>query len=80
MTTRPEYGPRHRIVAEVTKPRLVAMYMDGVSIEPETLDAHIATRQHGFDVEVTLDKIESVTGQKHYVGRTKDIEVVWVDE
>ena len=77
---KPEYGPRPRFVVELTKPKIVAMYMNGEEISPAVLKASVDTKANHVSISVEHEEVEFLTGMDYDYGPFDDMEILFVDD
>jgi hypothetical protein len=80
VTVKNKYRPKPRFVCEVTKPKIVAMYMNGEQFDPAILNAAVEFRQNHFTVSVTLEEVQELTGMDYPYGAFTDMEIEFVDD
>jgi hypothetical protein len=72
-----EYAPLARIVVEVSKPRILGLYVNG---EPRDLPAGVTVRtgETSIWVDFTEDSMPELEGRG--VGPARGIEVKWIED
>lgn len=84
LNTKYEYEPKPRFVVELTKPKVLAFYMNGKQVPLESVNPTISVRNGSFGqnitVEVTLEDIQMLTGMDYDYGPIPNMELVFLDD